>query len=219
MGRIRTIKPEFWKHEGLSALPEATHMLAAALLNYADDEGYFNANPALIQAECFPLRELSRSVPVALLDLSNEGFLQFGTAANGRRYGRIVHFRNHQTINKPTPSKIKSLEIVWEDYGSPPVALPVGTGNREQGTGKDSRRGDQSPREFIWDAGLNLLLRAGDKEPAARAFIGKLCKKHGDEAVRDVMGRAIATAPAEPKAWIARALNGTETPTPWEGAI
>jgi hypothetical protein len=56
MARIRTIKPEFWRHEDLSALPEATHMLAAQLLNYADDYGYFNANPALIKAEVSPLR-------------------------------------------------------------------------------------------------------------------------------------------------------------------
>jgi hypothetical protein len=41
MGRIRTIKPEFWRSEDLCSLPEATHMLAAALLNYADDEGFF----------------------------------------------------------------------------------------------------------------------------------------------------------------------------------
>ena len=55
MARIRTIKPEFWRHEDLSALPADTHMLAAALLNYADDEGYFNANPKLVEAECFPV--------------------------------------------------------------------------------------------------------------------------------------------------------------------
>ena len=61
MARIRTIKPEFWKHEDLSALPEITHMLAAALLGYADDEGYFNANPALVKSECLPLRESSVS--------------------------------------------------------------------------------------------------------------------------------------------------------------
>jgi hypothetical protein len=33
MGRIRTIKPEFWRNEALSELPEFAHMLVAALLN------------------------------------------------------------------------------------------------------------------------------------------------------------------------------------------
>ena len=46
MARIRTIKPDFWKHEDLSALPEITHMLAAALLNHADDEGFFKTGDA-----------------------------------------------------------------------------------------------------------------------------------------------------------------------------
>lgn len=145
MARIRTIKPEFWKHEGLSELPEATHMLAAALLNYADDEGYFNANPALIKAECFPLRELSRSITVGLNDLSNEGYLTLGTATNGRRYGKINQFKEHQVINKPRPSKIKELYIQWEVSCSSTVGLPercssTTTGNgmeqgMEQGTG------------------------------------------------------------------------------------
>jgi DNA-directed RNA polymerase specialized sigma54-like protein len=36
-------------------------MLAAALLNHADDEGFFNANARLVKAQCVPLREDSVS--------------------------------------------------------------------------------------------------------------------------------------------------------------
>jgi hypothetical protein len=113
MARIRTIKPEFWKHEALSSLHAETHMLAAALLNYADDEGYFNANPKLVQAECFPLRELSLSVQGMLSDLSNAGYLRLGKGDDGRAYGHVVNFLDHQRVNHPYPSKIKELEIVW----------------------------------------------------------------------------------------------------------
>lgn len=70
MGRIRTIKPEFWTNESLSALSAETHMLAAALLNYADDEGYFNANPGLVKAACSPLRESSVSTHTQLKRLA-----------------------------------------------------------------------------------------------------------------------------------------------------
>ena len=115
MSRIRTLKPEFWKHERLSALPEAAHMLAAALLNYADDDGYFNANPKLVQAECCPLREPSVSVHDSLNMLSSVGYLRLGTGSDGRRYGHIVTFSDHQRINRHTASKIKELEIVWEE--------------------------------------------------------------------------------------------------------
>src|SRR5687767_12313921 len=102
MARIRTIKPEFWRHEALSSLPEATHMLAAALLNYADDEGYFNANPKLVQAECCPLREPSVTLHDSLLSLCKIGYLRFGVTPDGRRYGQIVAFGDHQRINRPT---------------------------------------------------------------------------------------------------------------------
>lgn len=113
MSRIRTIKPEFWRHEDLSELPEATHLLAAALLNYSDDDGYFNANPKLVQAECTPLREPSVSVPDSLTMLSKVGFIRMGKGADGKSYGKVNKFLEHQRINRPTPSKIKTISIVW----------------------------------------------------------------------------------------------------------
>jgi hypothetical protein len=90
-------------------------MLAAALLNHADDEGYFNANPALVRAECCPLREPSVSVHDSLNSLAKIGYLQLGSGTDGKRYGRIVTFDDHQRVNRPTPSKIKALVAVWED--------------------------------------------------------------------------------------------------------
>lgn len=123
MARIRTIKPDFWRDEDLSALPEATHLLAAALLNYADDEGYFNANPRLIQAECCPLREPSVSIHESLNLLSNAKWLRLGADESGKRYGQIRTFVKHQRINRPTPSKIKGLKISWEGDVSTHVQL------------------------------------------------------------------------------------------------
>jgi hypothetical protein len=118
-------------------------MAAAALLNYSDDEGYFNANPALIKAALFPLREPSRTIPVMLRDLFDDDYLRLGKGADGREYGHIVNFSDHQSINKPSPSKIKVLPIVWDRSEKAPTPLPEdsreeqgreqGTGNREQG--------------------------------------------------------------------------------------
>lgn len=64
MARIRTIKPTFWTDEDMAEISESACLLAIGLLNYADDEGYFNANPKLIKAAVFPIRETSRSIPV-----------------------------------------------------------------------------------------------------------------------------------------------------------
>ena len=66
MARIRTIKPEFWTDEDMAELSEPACLLAIGLLNYADDEGYFNANPKLIKAAVFPIREPSVPIPVLI---------------------------------------------------------------------------------------------------------------------------------------------------------
>lgn len=171
MARIRTIKPEFWTHEDLSAQPEATHMLAAALLNYADDHGYFNAHPALIKAACFPLRELSTPVPESLKKLEKIGYLKFGTGSDGKRYGWIPTFDDHQVVNRAKPSKIKPLL-----NGNDPAGIDHGLindgsspeGNREQGTGKGREGNRDSPTDL--ESGDSDLLGDKPPEPKARAL-------------------------------------------------
>ena len=146
--RIRTVKPEFWSNEKLSECSESAHMFAAALLNYCDDEGYFNANPKLIQAALYPLREPSVSVHGMLTELSNIDYLRLGDGSDGRRYGWVVNFTDHQKINRPSQSKIKHLAEFTESSVRTngtisESSLPEhGSGNRDQGTGiKDQGTG------------------------------------------------------------------------------
>jgi hypothetical protein len=106
--RIRTIKPEFWTNERIAVLPDFTKLLALALLNYVDDEGYFQANPAIIRGAVFPFMEGSVRIHGALIELSRIDYIQLATDKHGRSYGRIVNFQKHQKINRPTASKIKT---------------------------------------------------------------------------------------------------------------
>lgn len=106
MARIRTIKPEFWTHEELSSVSETAALLAIALLNYSDDHGYFKANPALVKANCFPLRDTSKTVPGALAELSRIGYLEFGRDKEDRLLGRVVRFDDHQRVDKAKDSLI-----------------------------------------------------------------------------------------------------------------
>jgi hypothetical protein len=122
--RIRTIKPEFTQDEELSSLSAECHVLAGGLLCYADDDGYFNANPGLVKAAVFPVRETSVSIPVMLQELSRIEYVKFGTAPDGKRYGLIRNFTKHQVINHKRDSVIKKLQLVWDDSGNTPVALP-----------------------------------------------------------------------------------------------
>ncbi|AWC73630.1 hypothetical protein CLM65_10995 [Serratia marcescens] len=136
MARIRTIKPEFWTDEDMAEVSEAACLLAIGLLNYADDEGYFNANPKLIKAAVFPIREPSVSIPVMLRELSNHGYLSMFYTSDNRQFGLIKNFAKHQVVNKPRPSKIKEMELLPYNYGSTTGSLPLGM-DQGSGNGKD----------------------------------------------------------------------------------
>jgi len=113
--RIRTIKPEFWMHEGLCSKSEFTRLLAIALLNWADDEGYFLANPVLIRGQVFPFLDDSTKIPRALQDLSSVGWIDLGIDDQGRAVGKIKNFAKHQRVDKPNPSKLKASSVFLDD--------------------------------------------------------------------------------------------------------
>lgn len=177
MARIRTIKPEFWTHEDLSALPEATHMLAAALLNHSDDEGYFNANPGLVKAACSPLREPSVSIHDSLISLVSVAYLRLGTGPDGKRYGQVITFDDHQRVNRPTPSKIKALHILWDGAVTAHAHLSEDSSperkGKEQGTGKGTeqeipslRSGSSSTSSTTATATVDLTAGRNPADPA-----------------------------------------------------
>lgn len=138
--RIRTIKPEFWKHRRMSELPAETRLLAIGLLNYADDEGYFAAHPALIRGELMPYKEKTSHIPKMLEELQSIGFLTLHQTPQGEEMGHITNFLNHQRINRPTKSKhtFKTHAPLTESTLSPHGSLTHFSptereGNREQG--------------------------------------------------------------------------------------
>jgi hypothetical protein len=158
MARIRTIKPEFWQNEQLAALPEHARLLAIALLNHSDDEGYFLASPQLVRAACFPFEEHSKSVLRSLHELSSIGYIEVRDCG-GKSVGRVCKFLDHQRIDKAQKSKLSSLFQSAEskkpnategfeecsknvpgtiqDYSGIIQRLEQGTGNREGEQGKE----------------------------------------------------------------------------------
>lgn len=146
MARIRTIKPEFWTDEDMAELSEPACLLAIGLLNYADDEGYFNANPKLIKAAVFPIREPSVPIPVLIRELSNCGYLSMFSTPDGKQFGAITNFLKHQVVNKAKESKIRSLPLIPYEYGTDTGQVPVGM---DQGSGIRESKTPLSAREEI----------------------------------------------------------------------
>lgn len=224
MARIRTIKPEFWTHEDLSALPEATHMLAAALLNHADDEGYFNANPGLVRAACCPLREPSVSVQDSLRLLAGIGFIKLGTGSDGKRYGMVVTFDDHQRVNRPTLSKIKGLVDVWEESRSAHAHLSEDSPPERKGTGKGKEENEKLPPtagasppsaepDPIFGTGLAFLVSKGVSEKGARSFLGLMRKECGNLLTAELLLQAEREDVSEPVAWLRAAGKARAGPT------
>jgi hypothetical protein len=107
--RIRTIKPEFWQHPVMSRLPYDTRILALGLLNLADDEGYFSADTDYIRGAVL-FREDSSNVRRMLDELSRSGWITLCGSAE-RPIGRVVHFRKHQRVDRPQPSRLKQYAL------------------------------------------------------------------------------------------------------------
>lgn len=142
--RIRTLKPEFWKHFRMAHLPAETRLLAIGLLNYADDEGYFRAHPSLIRGELMPYTEKSSHIPKMLEALQSIGFLTLYNTDHGEPMGHVTNFLEHQRINRPTASK-HSRKTHPQLTESSVIAQPSLTDSslleREQGTGKGKGNG------------------------------------------------------------------------------
>lgn len=143
MGRIRSLKPEFGHSEKLSAEHSEVHLLAGLLLTYADDEGYFNANPKLVHAACCPLRELFVSIPEILVRLTAIGYIEIIKGPENREYGRVINFLIHQRVAHPTPSKIRPLVNPPENFmkSTDTFSPDLGTGNREMEQGREGLDG------------------------------------------------------------------------------
>ena len=140
--RIRTIKPEFWTHPVMTRLEAGARLLAIALLNYADDHGFFYADADMVRGAVM-FREDSTNVRRWLDDLSRTGFIEVREHPTHGPVGMVSEFAKHQRVDRPKDSDIAGL---WDstnvrrliDDDSP---LEQGMeGNREQGTGNEGTR-------------------------------------------------------------------------------
>jgi hypothetical protein len=161
MGRIRTIKPEFWTDEKVGELKRDERLLFLGLLNLADDEGILKATPAFIKGQIFAYDEdLSIADVRAWLDALVSCKMLVPFEHNSEKFFLIRTFKSHQKINRPTPSKIpknvienifracsmNTHGILSED------SLPEGKGKegeREIEQGREEEGNSSPPHEII----------------------------------------------------------------------
>lgn len=152
MGRIRTVKPEFFIHHELYKLDRDTKLPCRlsfiALWTVADREGRFQWRPEELKATCMPHDVLDFS---RVLDaLESRGFIH--KYASGK-LGCIPSWLKHQVINnKERPSCIisptKEESDAWASRGdalTTPLILSGGEGKGKERKGKE---GVQASPEF-----------------------------------------------------------------------
>jgi hypothetical protein len=146
--RIRTIKPEFWTNETLAlGCSDTDRLLAIGLLNYADDEGYFLSNPALVRSALRPFDDDSSIIRASLKMLQKVGWIELFDDVNGRKVGRIVNFQKHQRIDRPKPSEIKDLCKIDEESSNDRRMIEDESLLERKGTGNGTGNGIESLRD------------------------------------------------------------------------
>lgn len=101
MARIRTIKPDFFKHEGLYDLEREcglpVRVAYAGLWTVADREGRFEWRPRKIKADVLPYDEVSFE---QILNVLADGGFVVRYDVDGVDYGYIPTWKKHQVVNQ-----------------------------------------------------------------------------------------------------------------------
>jgi hypothetical protein len=126
-------------------LPLRARLLWIGLWTHCDDEGRTKDDVKLIKARIWPLDQVTlRDIEEDLVTLAVCGRI-VRYQAGGKAYLAITNWRDHQSINKPTPSKIpppplngsrRTTGTIPEDSG--------GERKGKEGKGRDAREVPES---------------------------------------------------------------------------
>ena len=140
--RIRTIKPQYWNHPVLGTLDSFTKLLGIAILNLADDEGYFIGEAFFVRGQLFPYEKGLHKVAKGLKLLEEKGYIALQDAPSFGMIGLVVNFKKHQKVNRPLPSTLKEYFQSSIHGGLSESSLPEwkGVGKELEENGKEAER-------------------------------------------------------------------------------
>lgn len=237
MSRIRTIKPDFFRHETLfdAEVEERLPLRVAfiSLWTIADREGRFKWRPRSLKSDCLPFDNVDFS---RVLDaLATRGFV-VKYEVDGEFYGCIPTFTKHQVINNreaasniPAPSKVNKLSTRAgrvRDASSTPLKKDQGEGKGREGeregnlsdpngSGAEAPKEgmDEDPKKVLFSAGLKWLSEAtGKPEKTLRPLVGRMLSDIGGDthagALLGIFRDARRERKADPISWIQAMIKG-----------
>ena len=135
MARIRTIKPDFFRHEELQEL-EAAHLgkfpmlVFEGLWGHCDKAGRFEWRPRQLKLDILPFLNFDMAETLSILERA--GFIQ-RYEADGKQYGSVPTFLDHQRISgKEAQEPAKHPEPPVKQRGKKREATEKHQGRQEE---------------------------------------------------------------------------------------
>lgn len=150
MARIRTIKPEFFRHEGLQdlAIEHGAHVMLvfAGLWGHCDKAGRFEWRPRQLKLDILPFLDFDMAETLEILEAAG---MVDRYEVDGKAYGAIDSFREHQRLSgkeqqepekhpePPEKQRISNGEATGKQLGSTgdQMESQEGKGREEEGNG------------------------------------------------------------------------------------
>jgi hypothetical protein len=213
MGRIRSIKPEFWTSEQIVECSPSARLLFIGLWNFCDDGGRHPASLARIKMEVFPADAITIETIRGWVDELKNARDESGTpllteySVNGCGYWEVTGWASHQRVERPTykhpapDGKVPNSSSARRGLGeaSPPESSRV-----------ESSRVDTTDRSIDR---IESIDHFRDEKPidwsavasSANAICKKLALPPGDERDRKMIlcAAALVQSGRFPEAWLA----------------
>lgn len=145
MARIRTIKPDFFRHEGLQdlATQHGAHVMLvfAGLWGHCDRFGRFECKPRHLKLDILPFLEFDMAETIRVLE--SAGFIQIYDVGS-KRYGFILSFTEHQRFGGKEASEPAK-------YPEPPV----------KSAGSNGEATVKQPPPLEWNKGMEYGIGKG----------------------------------------------------------
>ncbi len=222
MARIRTIKPDFFKHEDLAELPAMTRLLFIGLWTQADRAGRLEDRPKRLKVEIFPYEEYD--IESGLKDLETQGFIV--RYDNSGRFIQISNFSKHQQPNiKEKESTIPAPCSDGTSITGKGKGMDIGNGEQEGGGSACAPAMPAAQFEFS-DDGLPPITLSSNRpsyaptlEDAAKYFemirapdrMRKFFEHYESNGWRDAQGRPIAHWQSKANQWVTKDLEKEKT--------
>lgn len=200
MARIRTIKPEFFTSLTIADLTPEQRLTFIGLWTHCDDEGRCVDDARLIKAAVWPLDDRTAADVEADLAALTESSLITRYTLNRKPYMAVSGWREHQRINRPTPSKIPPPEQGESTPTPPPTSGDDDSGSTHAHLSEDSRperNREQGKEQGTGNRESSSDLAPRDPDPAPlRDDVERLCAHLADRIEQNGSKRPNVT-----KAW------------------